>query len=82
MINIAVLWVEHLRVWLTLVAEIAPSVERDQLNVSLLSSVPESELGTNASKDLGHPLTDFRARFSIWWRNYPAKVRQVYFFDK
>jgi len=45
----------------------APPSERNELNLSLLSSVPESEIGTYELKDLGRPLRDFRA-FSAFGR--------------
>jgi len=35
--------------------------KRNELNLSLLNSPSESEIGTNAPKDLGRPLTDFPA---------------------
>jgi len=62
--------------------KVAPPNERNELNLSLLSSAPESEIGTNAPKDLGRPLTDFLIVFSIWYRNYPAKLKWLSFFDK
>jgi len=41
--------------------KVTPPSERSQLEHFLFSKVPESELGTNAPKDLGRPLADFRA---------------------
>jgi len=45
--------------------KVAPPRERNELNLSLLSSASESEIGTNTPKDLDRPLVDFRAVFSI-----------------
>ena len=52
--------------------------ERNQLNCSLLSSAPETEIGANARNDLGRPLTDLSAVFSVLQRNYPAKIRLIF----
>jgi len=41
--------------------EVAPPSERKDLNLSLLSSAPEPEIGTDAPKDLCRPLMDFCA---------------------
>ena len=57
--------------------KVAPPSEINNFNLSLLSSAPESEIGTNASKCLGS-----RAVFIVWHRNYPAKITQLSFFDR
>jgi len=46
--------------------KVAPPSGRNVLNISPLSIVPESEIGTNAPTDLGRSLTDFPAIFSVW----------------
>ena len=45
--------------------EVAPPSERNKLNLSLLSSAPETEIRRNVPKDLGRPLTDIRAVLTI-----------------
>jgi len=45
--------------------KVAPPSERNEVNLSLLSSAPESEIGTTTSKDLDRSLTDFRAVSSV-----------------
>jgi len=41
--------------------KVTPPSERNELNLSLLSSARESEIGKLALNDLGRPLTDLRA---------------------
>jgi len=35
-----------------------------------------------ASKDLGHPLTDLREVFNVWWRIIKSASNSYLFFDK